>query len=61
MNREEAELGEVKSYKDIPMGNRIADIEVKFDLVERKGVLHMSRGRSADVLGRETSYEVIEW
>ena len=43
MNVEETGLGEVKSSDDIPEENRIADIDVQFDLQGRKGYLKFSR------------------
>lgn len=43
MNVEEAGLGKIKSWRDIPEENRISDVDVPFDLRGRKGYLKCSR------------------
>ncbi len=67
MNVEEAGLGEVKRAEDIPEENRIAEIDVQFDLQGRKGYLKFSRRQrkgqhiyvAEPVL--EVFQELIEW
>lgn len=45
MNVEEAGLGEMKSWRDIPGENRISDVDLQFDLQRRKGLLKCSRSQ----------------
>ena len=67
MNVEEAGLGEVKSFADIPEENRISDVDMQFDLQGRKGYLQFSRRQrtgkhiyvAEPVL--EVLHETIEW
>ena len=67
MKIEEAGLGEVKSSADIPEENRISEIEMQFDLHERKGYLKCSRrqltGQSIYVAEPvvEVFRETLEW
>ena len=64
---EEAGLGEVKSCNDIPEVNRLADVDVQFDLQGRKGYLKCSRrqrtGQHIYVVEPifDVLEEVIEW
>ena len=67
MTMEEAGLGEVKSCNDVPEENRLAGIDVQFDLQGRKGYLKYSRRQrtgqhmyvNEPLL--EVLEEVIEW
>ena len=67
MNVEEAGLGEVKSFADVPEENRISDVDIQFDLQGRKGYLQFSRrqrtGRHIYVAEpiMEVFQETIEW
>ena len=64
---EEAEIGEIKSCNDIPEENRLAGVDVQFDLQGRKGYLKCSRrqrtGQHIYVVEPllEVLEEVIEW
>lgn len=67
MNVEEAGLGEVKSFADIPEENRIFGVDMQFDLQGRKGYLQCSRrqrtGKHIYVAEPmlEVFHETIEW
>ena len=67
MKIEEAGLGEVKSWADVPEEKRISDIDMQFDLQGRKGYLKYSRrqrtGKHIYVAEPilEVFQETIEW
>ena len=61
MNIEEAGLGEVKCAADIPDWRRISDVEVTFDLQEKRGLIKYSRLRSYHDTVREPVTDVLEW
>ena len=67
MNIEEAGLGEVKTWADVPEEKRISDIDMQFDLQGRKGYLKYSRrqrtGKHLYVAEPilEVFQETIEW
>ncbi|KAL8636421.1 MAG: hypothetical protein Q9228_006178 [Teloschistes exilis] len=61
MNLEEEGLGEVKCAADVPDRMRISDVDVSFDLQERRGYLTLLRLRSLDLHVREPVVDVLEW
>ena len=61
---EEAGLGEVKCSQDIPISNRVSEVDVQFDMQGRRGYLTLIRrldSEKGDPSATQTLHEVIEW
>ena len=58
---EEAGLGEVKTCEDIPQANRIAEVDVKFNMEGRKGYLTLIRNKDIGLEPGNIFEELIEW
>lgn len=58
---EEEGLGDVKCCADVPDSVRISDVEVAFDLQQRRGFIKFSRLRSFYPTVREPITDVFEW
>ncbi|KAL8827465.1 MAG: hypothetical protein Q9170_007005 [Blastenia crenularia] len=58
---EEEGCGEVTCCADVPDWKRISDIEVSFDLVQRRGTIRYSRLRSLCSVVREPINDILEW
>ena len=61
MHHEENGLSEFKCAADVPDRARISDVDVKLDLLARRGYITFLRLRSLDSDVREPVTDVMEW
>ncbi|KAL9598623.1 MAG: hypothetical protein Q9219_004368 [cf. Caloplaca sp. 3 TL-2023] len=58
---EEEGLGKVKCASDVPDWRRISDVDVSFDLQQKRGTIKYSRLRSLYSTVREPVTDIVEW